>query len=115
VADAPEVLYVLAHEITGSLVGPAVGDNVTPAEQRAGTADRYVAVGQVQAGALLLERVAPELLQGYRRYYLTQVGERTAATLAGAPLATAFTGRFVLPTAIQLALTRQIDIVLSGI
>jgi hypothetical protein len=69
----------------------------------------------VQAGALLLERVAPELLQGYRRYYLTQVGERTAATLAGAPLATAFTGRFVLPTAIQLALTRQIDIVLSGI
>ena len=115
VADAPEVLYVLAHEITGSLVGPAVGDNVTPAEQRAGTADRYVAVGQVQAGALLLERLAPELLDGYRRYYLIQVGERAAATLAGAPLTTAFTGRFVLPTAIQSALTRQIDIVLSGI
>ncbi|MCE2899974.1 MAG: hypothetical protein ACK6DP_08345 [Gemmatimonas sp.] len=114
VADAPDVLHVVAHEITGSLVAPAVADNVTPAEQRAGTADRYVAIGQVQAGVMLLTRIAPELVEGYQRYYLAQVGERASA-LGGPPLAAAFASRFPLPPAIQQALTRQIDIVLSGI
>lgn len=114
VADAPQVLYVLAHEVTGSLVGPAVADNTTPAEQRAGTADRLVSVGQVQAGALLLSRVAPELLAGYQRYYLAQVGAPASAR-TDAALTTAFASRFALPAAISDALTRQINIVLSGI
>lgn len=41
---------------------------------RAGVADRLVSMGQVRAGALVLERVAPELLEPYMRYYLTQAG-----------------------------------------
>lgn len=111
-ADAPQVLYVLAHEITGNLVGPAVSDNTTPAEQRAGTADRYVSAGQVQAGAVLLSRIAPELVAGYQRYYLAQSGVRLAAT---ADVSAVFEKSFVLPPVIREALVRQIDIVLSGI
>lgn len=113
--DAEQVLYVLAHEVTGNLVGPAVGDNTTPAEQRAGTADRYVAVGQVHAGAVLLARVAPELVAGYQRYYLGQVGARVPASASAAEVTAAFDRRFSLPSVIRDALVRQIDIVLSGI
>lgn len=109
--DAVQVLYVLAHEITGSLVGTVVTDNTTPAEQRAGTADRYVSMGQVQAGAMLLAIIAPELREGYVRFYLAQAGVRaTAADATGA-----FDRTFMLPPAIRDALQRQIDIILSGI
>lgn len=109
--DAVEVLYVFAHEVTGSLVGGVVGDNTTPAEQRAGTVDRYVSMGQVQAGAMLLAIIAPELRDGYVRYYLQQAGERWDRATANA----SFDRTFALPAAIRDALQRQIDIVLSGI
>ena len=109
--DAVQVLYVLAHEITGSLVGTIVTDNTTPADQRAGTADRYVSMGQVQGGAMLLAIIAPELRDGYLRFYLAQAGVR--ATTADA--SSVFDRTFALPAAIRDALQRQIDIVLSGI
>ncbi len=113
-SDAMEVLYVFAHEATGALVGPAVSDHPTPAEQRAGIAARYVASGQVQAGAMLLTRLAPELLPGYHRYYLRQSGQRSSGDTRDA-YATAFNATFTLPAAIRDALAKQIDIVLSGI
>ena len=110
-ADAVEVLYVMAHEITGSLVGTVVADNTTPAEQRAGTADRYVSMGQVQAGAMLLAIIAPELRDGYVRYYVEQGNLRRPGTTYAAR----FDESFALPPAIREALQRQIDIILSGI
>jgi len=110
--DAVQVLYVMAHEITGSLVGTVVADNTTPAEQRAGTADRYVSLGQVQAGALLLATIAPELRDGYVRYYVEQANIRRSGVTAYPAL---FDSGFALPTAIREALQRQIDIILSGI
>ena len=109
--DAPQVLYGLAHEITGSLVGTVVADNTTPAEQRAGTASRYVSMGQVQAGAMLLSIIAPELREGYVRFYLAQAGVRATAAESGA----AFERTFALPTSVREALRRQVDIILSGI
>ncbi len=110
--DAVQVLYVLAHEITGTLVGTVVADNTTPAEQRAGTADRYVSLGQVQAGAMLLAAIAPELRDGYVRYYVEQANIRRAGMTAYNAL---FDNGFALPPAIREALQRQIDIILSGI
>ena len=111
-ADAVQVLYVLAHEITGSLVGTVVADNTTPAEQRAGTADRYVSMGQVQAGAMLLAAIAPELRDGYMRYYVEQADIRRSGTATYSAL---FDSGFALPPAMREALQRQIDIILSGI
>jgi hypothetical protein len=110
--DAVQVLYVLAHEITGSLVGTVVADNTTPAEQRAGTADRYVSMGQVQAGAMLLAAIAPELRDGYVRFYVEQAGIRSSG---GTTYTARFDDGFSLPPAIRDALQRQIDIILSGI
>ncbi|MES2525081.1 MAG: hypothetical protein V4617_20450 [Gemmatimonadota bacterium] len=110
VANAREAIVVFAHEVTGSLVGGIVTDNVTPAEQREGIADRYVSIGQTRAGALLLEKIAPELVEPYMRYYLAQAG-----ALVTGDVPAAFSRTFALPKAITDALQRQIDIVLGGI
>lgn len=109
-ADAREALYVFAHEVTSSIVSTAVNDNITPTEQRSGLGARYVTLGTVRAGAMLLERAAPELVAGYTRYYLSQAGQSTSGDIT-ARLATTFP----LPDAIRQAIQRQLDVVLGGI
>lgn len=108
--DPMEALFVFAHEIVSGIVSTAVNDNTTPNEQRAGVAGRYVTTGTVRAGAMLLRRVAPELVAGYTRYYLMQAGQPTTGD-AGARLASAFP----LPQAIVDAIDRQLEVVLGGI
>lgn len=108
--DATEALLVFAHEITGTLVGGVVTDNTTPAEKREGLSDRYVSSGQTRAGAILLEKVAPELVEPYMRYYLGQAGARVDGSVSGS-----FSRTFALPKAISDGLLRQIEIVLGGI
>jgi hypothetical protein len=83
-----------------------VNDNTTPAQQREGIAAGYVAAGQVRGGALLLQRVAPDLVEGYTRYYLRQAGAPANASLASA---------FPLPAGFVEAITRQLEVVLGGI
>lgn len=109
-ADAAEVSYAAAHEAVGTIAGSAVSDNVTPNEQRAGLADRYVSAAQVRGGLLLLQKTVPALADGYARFYLREAGR--AAT--GNPTA-ALVAAFPLPQAIADALARQIDITLGGI
>ena len=104
-ADADEAIYVIAHELVGQIVQTAVTDNVTPTQSREGLTDRYIAAGTVRAGAMLLQKVAPELYAGYQAYYL-----RSANRSGGS-----FTSVFALPDAIRDAISRQIDIVLGGI
>jgi len=111
VADAKNVILVLAHELTGTLVNGVIGDNTTPAEQRAGQVNRYVSLAQVRAGAMLLEKVAPELVDSYMRFYLAQSGVRAEAV----DVKTLFARSYDVPVAIRDGLQRQIDIVLGGI
>ena len=108
--DAAEVSYAAAHEAAGSVAGSVVGDNVTPSEQRAGLADRYVSAAQVRGGLVLLLKTAPALAAGYARFYLREAGR----SASGDPVA-ALVAAFPLPAAIADALTRQIDITLGGI
>jgi hypothetical protein len=108
--DAREPIYVLAHEIVSSIVSTAVTDNTTPNEQRAGTSAAYITTGTVRAGAMLLQRAAPELLAGYTRYYLAQAGQSTTGDI-NARLASVFP----LPDAIRAAIERQLEVVLGGI
>lgn len=115
VEDAAEVLYVFAHEITGGLVNSVVADNTTPAQQRAGTANELVSAGQVRAGALLLERIAPELLLPYKRYYIRQTGANAPLSMPRTELDALFNTQFQLSATILDALVRQIEIVLGGI
>jgi hypothetical protein len=109
-SEPREAFYVFAHEITSSIVATAVNDNITPNEQRSGVGARYVTLGTVRAGAMLLERAAPELVAGYTRYYLSQAGRSTSGDINARLVST-----FPLPDAIREAIRRQIDVVLGGI
>ncbi len=109
-ADAREAIYVVVHEIVGQITSTAVRDNVTPNDARLGLADRYVAVGAVRAGAMLIQKVAPELLDGYARYYLA-----AANRPVGTNPVTSMTQVYSLPVGIRDAISRQIEVVLGGI
>lgn len=108
--DAADASYAAAHEAVGSIAGSVVNDNVTPTEQRAGVADRYVSAAQVRGGLALLQKTAPTLAAGYARFYLREAGRAAS----GDPVA-ALVAAFPLPSAIIDALNRQIDITLGGI
>jgi hypothetical protein len=108
--DAVEAVYVIAHEAVGQLANTAVTDNITPEQRRTGLGDRYQSAATVRAGALLIQRTSPEILDGYMRYYL-----RAANRPAGANVQTTFASVFVIPDTIRDALIRQLDLVLGGI
>lgn len=113
--DAREAVLVFAHEAVGSTAGSAVADNSSPAEQRSGAAARNVALAQVRGGAILLEHVAPELMDAYVRYYLTQGGHRIGTMNTAAQRAAALAAAYPLPAAIVDGMRRQIEIALGGI
>ena len=108
--DALEAIYVFAHEVTGSIVATAVNDNLSPAEQRSGAGSRHITLGQVRAGAMLLQRTAPELVPGYTRYYLSQGGFSTSGDINARLVSS-----YPLPDIIREAIDRQLNIVLGGI
>ncbi|MDQ6831190.1 MAG: hypothetical protein M3081_20185 [Gemmatimonadota bacterium] len=109
---AIEAVYVFVHEATAPVIGSAVNDNITPAEQRMGVGERYQSAAAVQAGAMLIKRVAPELLAGYAQYYLKSAASSAAV---GADPIEALQRLFPLPQAIRDAIGRQLDVVLGGI
>jgi len=110
-ADAVQSIFVFAHEVTGNLVGPVINDNTTPAQKRDGQTGSFVAFGQVQAGLMLLQKIAPELAEPYAKYYLAQGGKYVPSSNAVDALRAAFP----LPSGISAGLARQIEIVLGGI
>ena len=110
-ATANEALYVFAHEVALSpLAQAAVRENITPAEQRAGVGTRYETFAAVRAGAMLLQRIAPELVDGYARYYLASAGRSAGSN----PMAS-LTAAFPLNDLIRDAMSRQLDVVLGGV
>ncbi|MGH7616043.1 MAG: hypothetical protein ACREPM_02320 [Gemmatimonadaceae bacterium] len=108
---APEALFAFVHEAVGNLATEAINDNTTPAEARSGVTSGYVGNGAVRGGAVLLQRVLPDLVPDYMRFYLRTLG-RTPPQ--GDP-STAFAEAFPLPPSILNGLTHQIDVVLGGI
>jgi hypothetical protein len=109
--SALNAVYVFAHELVGTETQRALIDNTTPADQRSGVVDRMLPIATVRAGAILIQRVAPELVAGYQRFYLRAIG---MSAPAGDPNAT-FVSAFSLPDAQLTGITRQIDLVLAGI
>jgi hypothetical protein len=108
--DAVEAIYVIAHEAVGGIASTAVTDNITPEQRRTGVGERYQSSAAVRAGALLIQRTSPEILDGYMRYYLRSVNRPV-----GTNVQTTFTSTFVIPDLIRDALSRQLDVVLGGI
>ena len=110
-AEAPEALYTFVHEVVSSVTSIAIDDNTSPAEKRSGLGDRYASAALVRGGAMLMQRVAPELADGYARYYLRASRVPFTTGDAMAALATAFP----LPDTVRDAIKRQIEVVLGGI
>jgi hypothetical protein len=110
-ADPLEALYVIAHEVVGGVSNAAVRDNASAADQRSGDAGRWTTLAAVRGGAMLLERIAPDLRDGYLRYYL----KLARVTPGAGDIAARFDATFPIPDAIRDALRRQIDLVLGGI
>jgi len=108
--DAVEAIYVIAHEAVGGIANTAVTDNITPEQRRTGVGERYQSAAAVRGGALLIQRVAPDILDGYMRYYLAAVNRPI-----GTNVQTSFNSTFSLPDTIRDALVRQLDVVLGGI
>ena len=63
--SAANALYGFVHEAVARVVDEAIADNTTPAQQRSGVTIGYSGNGAVRGGAVLLRRVAPELVSGY--------------------------------------------------
>ena len=108
--QAVEAIYVFAHEAVGNLMNTVISDNTTPAEKRTGIYDQYAAHGLVVGGHLLLQKIAPELADGYARYYLA-----IANAPAQGDLSARLVAAFPLPQNFRNAFVRQLDIVLGGI
>lgn len=109
-SEPRDAVYVFAHEAVSSLVVSAVNDNTTPSEQRSGLAAKYITTGAVRGGAMLLQRVAPELVAGYVRYYLMQAGQPITGDVT-----TRFSTFFSLPDLVRQAIDRQLEVVLGGL
>jgi hypothetical protein len=108
---APEALFGFVHEAVASIAQEAINDNTSAAEQRSGVTNGYTGNGAVRGGALLLQRVEPDMLPAYMRFYLRTITDNAPA---GDPSA-AFAAAFPLPAPILTAIGKQIDIVLGGI
>lgn len=109
-SSGAEALYVAAHEMVGAVVAPVVDDNITPAQRRAGDADRLSALALVRGGLMLMQRAAPTMAEGYARFYLRVArvswsGDPVAALEHAFPLSSEFAG----------TLKRQIDLAFGGI
>lgn len=104
--DARQVILVLAHELSAGVVSRVLLGSGATSIQRSVAISRAISTAQVRAGAMLLERVAPELVEAYMQFYLTQSG---VAVLAPALDAT-FVRIFDIPVAARDGMRQQIDI-----
>ena len=109
--SAIDAIYVFAHEVVNAVTSTAISDNTTPAEQRSGVVGSYAANATVRGGALLLQRIAPELVSGFMRYYLRSANR----TVPSGDATAAFQSAFPIPDTIRAAITQQLDVVLGGI
>jgi hypothetical protein len=108
--ELDDPIYGFAHEAVQSIANAAITENTTAAEQRSGVAAGYASAAAVRAGAMLMDRVAPEFAGGFMRFYLRQAG----VTPTDGNVEAIFVATFPLPTAIEASMSRQINAALGG-
>ena len=101
--DARDVILVLANQFVGPLVSRVMLGS-TPVGRRSALPNRQLVPSQVRAGAMLLDRVAPELVGAYARFYLQQAGVRDDASWQ------TFERVFAIPMATRDELLRQVTL-----
>ena len=105
--DARAIVGRVIHELAYSLAAEAVRDAVAPARIREIGEDVLVARAAVRAGAMVLERVAPELLAAYREDYIRAAG--------GDPARVTLVQQFDLPNELVPALENAVQLATAGI
>lgn len=107
-SSALEPLFTAVREITSVEASRVVAAHATSADRLASDVESLESVASVRAGAFLLNRIAPDLAAGYRRFYLGLAGasgssERELRTV------------YALPGDIADALANRIAIILEGL
>ena len=105
--DARAVVGRVIHELSYSLAAEAVRDAVAPARIREIGEDVLVARAAVRAGAMVLERIAPDLLPAYREDYIRAAG--------GDPARRTLIQQFDLPSELVPALESAVQLATAGI
>lgn len=105
--DARVIVGRIVHELSYAVAAEATRDAVAPARIREIGEDVLVARAAVRAGALVLERTAPDLLPAYREYYLRAVGAD--------PARTSLADRYPLPQELVDALGSAVQLATAGI
>ncbi len=111
VDSAAVAVYSFVHEVVGPAVDLAIREKDAPADSLTRLIDAYTTNGLVRGGHVLLRLAAPDLADGYARYYLQLVGRSAGRADPGAALAAVF----VLPDAVAQDIEQQISSVLRGI
>ena len=104
--DARVIVGRVIHELAYSIAAEAVRDAVAPARIREIGEDVLVARAAVRAGAMVIERVAPELLAAYTDDYLGAAGAARGRTLVQ---------QFPLPDELVEPLTSAVELATAGI
>lgn len=107
---AAEPLFVAAHELVGAVTSPVIDDNLSPAQKRAGEGERLSAIAAVRGGLMLLQRAAPQMAEGYARFYL----RLARVSYADDPLE-ALERAFPLNADLAGSMRRQIGLAFGGI
>ncbi|HEX6587701.1 MAG TPA: hypothetical protein VF039_01660 [Longimicrobiales bacterium] len=105
--DARVIVGRVVHELAYTIGAEAVRDAVAPARIREIGEEVLVARAAVRAGAMVLERVAPELLDAYTADYIRAAG--------GDPARTTLVRQFPLPDELVQPLRDAVQLATAGI
>ena len=105
--DPRAIVGRVVHELAYSIAAEAVQDAVAPARIREIGEDVLVARAAVRAGALVLERLAPDLLPAYTEDYIRAAG--------GDPARRTLVQQFDLPAELVTPLRDAVQIATAGI
>ena len=105
--DARVVVGRVIHELAYPIAAEAIADAVAPARIREIGEDVLVARAAVRAGAMVLERIAPNLLASYTEDYIRAAG--------GDPGRTTLIRQFPLPDELVPALESAVQLATAGI
>lgn len=108
-----DAVWSLLHEQMYALVSGVIEDQLAPAQRREQDEQLLSRRAAVRAGALLLDRLAPEAAADYRAAYLRWAGVTVPA--ARAERDRAFVQAYPVPEPLPRALAERIDAILEGI
>ncbi|MFW6079328.1 MAG: hypothetical protein ACODAE_06900 [Gemmatimonadota bacterium] len=115
-----DALWSFVHELMYPLVDDVIRDYVAPVRIRELGLDVLGTRAAVRGGAMVLERVGPERVEAYRRFFLRSIDERAAAVDdAEADVVVgdeaSFERAFPLPPELERGLRETIEQALAGI